>query len=264
MEDAYSKTNIWRFEEKYWLADHDLLIEESPVRLVVDGGPKTVLMATPGQERELAAGFALTMGWARPGDPAPAAAWHPQVQEVRLNGLKTPPPEPAIVKSVGGGPLGPTDVPQVEAEFYLEQEVVLGLTRTMTQDQRLYRKTGASHAAAIFDGTGAPLVLAEDAGRHNALDKAVGALWLQGRLSQARAVSFSGRLSLEMVLKAARAGMGVLVGVSAPTAPAVRAAHEARVTVGGFSRGERLNLYTHPWRVIHKGKPLSWEHEGEN
>lgn len=251
---GYWKT--WRLRRGEWREKQDALIEEVSVTIVIGGNEIAELMATPGWERELAAGFMVTMGWAKPQDPPPPpAAWNPKKREVHLDSAGHAVPESGP-RASGGGPLGPLSAPGAPDDFTLELDVILGLTETMAKGQTLFKNTGATHAAAFFDKNGTPMVTAEDVGRHNAMDKATGFLWLKGELAKARAAALSGRLSLEMVLKGARAGLGLLISVSAPSAPAVRKAHELGITLAGFSRGGQVNIYTHPYRITIGGEPL--------
>jgi FdhD protein len=110
--------------------------------------------------------------------------------------------------------------------------------------QALFGATGAAHAAAAIDGTGTPLVLREDIGRHNAVDKVVGRLLLDGRLPASELALFvSGRASFEMVQKAWSAGFAAVVAVSAPSALAVETARAAGITLAGFARNGAMKLY---------------------
>lgn len=256
MDNPCGDWNTWRLRRGEWRKSQDTLIEEVTVKVVMGGSEIAGLMATPGWERELAAGFLITMGWARPQDPAPPAIWEPEKREVHLDMSVRSAPESGP-RASGGGTLGPLSAPQAPDDFTLELDVVLGLTQAMAGGQVLFKKTGATHAAAFFDKKAALMVTAEDVGRHNAVDKAVGFLWLKGELAKARAAALSGRLSLEMVLKGARAGLGLMVSVSAPSAPAVRKAQELGITLAGFSRGGQVNIYTHPHRVTIDGQSLA-------
>ena len=123
------------------------------------------------------------------------------------------------------------------------------LMRQMGGQQRVFQQTGGSHAAAVFDSAGTLLAVAEDLGRHNALDKAIGlALLRRGDLTGCGAV-LSSRLSLEMVLKAVRSGIEILLAVSAPTSLAIEVAQRFGVTLCGFVREGRATIYTHPQRI---------------
>ena len=255
MDNPCGDWKTWRLRRGKWQKSQDALIEEVPVKVVMGKSEIAGLMATPGRERELAAGFLVTMGWASPRNPAPPTVWKPEKREVHLDMTVGSAPESGP-RASGGGTLGPLSAPRGPDDFTLELDVVLGLTQAMAGGQVLFKKTGATHAAAFFDKSGTQMVTAEDVGRHNAVDKAVGFLWLKGELVKARAAALSGRLSLEMVLKGARAGLGLMVSVSAPSAPAVRKAQELGITLAGFSRGGQVNIYTHPHRVTINGKPL--------
>ena len=116
--------------------------------------------------------------------------------------------------------------------------------------QRLFDRTGGLHAAALFDADGGAVAVAEDIGRHNAVDKVVGRLFLDGRLPASRLLlQVSGRVSFEIVQKAHAAGVPVVAAVSAPSSLAVSAADRFGITLAAFVRGDRLSVYAHPERV---------------
>ncbi len=128
-------------------------------------------------------------------------------------------------------------------------EILLGLMETMRVAQSGFAESGGLHAAAAFDPDGVLIAIREDVGRHNAMDKLVGALaadrWPLGEL----VVTVSGRVSFELVQKAAVVGLGIVAGVSAASSLAVDLADELGVTVAGFVRPGGFNLYTHPERI---------------
>ncbi|MCZ6828283.1 MAG: formate dehydrogenase accessory sulfurtransferase FdhD [Gammaproteobacteria bacterium] len=124
------------------------------------------------------------------------------------------------------------------------------LMTKMREDQQIFQQTGGSHAAAIFDEAGTILAVAEDLGRHNALDKAIGMVLLQRGSVSGCGVVLSSRLSLEMVLKAVRTGLQMMLAVSAPTSLAIEVADKFGVTLCGFVREQRATVYTHPQRVL--------------
>jgi FdhD protein len=135
--------------------------------------------------------------------------------------------------------------------------VVAAAVAALRDAQGVFARTGGTHGAAAHDAAGERLAAREDVGRHNAVDKVVGALLRERRVGARLAggaappalLVVSGRASFEMVQKAARAGIAVLASVSAPTTLAVDLAESANVTLAGFVRGSSLNVYTHPWRV---------------
>ncbi len=131
----------------------------------------------------------------------------------------------------------------------IERESFAELMAQMRAGQIIFEETGGSHAAAIFDASGKVLAVAEDLGRHNALDKVIGAVLLQQDNLAGCGVVLSSRLSLEMVLKAVRAGLEIMLAVSAPTSLAIEVANRFDVTLCGFVRGTRATVYTHPERI---------------
>ncbi len=128
----------------------------------------------------------------------------------------------------------------------------VSLMSQMREGQVIFEETGGSHAAAIFDGEGKVLAVAEDLGRHNALDKVIGMVLLQRGNLKGCGVVLSSRLSLEMVLKAIRANLEIMLAVSAPTSLAIEVAKKFGVTLCGFVRGTRATVYTHPQRIVNK------------
>lgn len=113
-----------------------------------------------------------------------------------------------------------------------------------------FKRTGGLHATALFDAAGRLLALREDVGRHNAMDKVIGAALQEGALPlRRRILCVTGRLSFELVQKAALAGAPILVGIGAPSSLAIELAAEANMTLAGFARGGRVNLYTAPERI---------------
>ena len=141
-------------------------------------------------------------------------------------------------------------LPTVEDSLRLERKAFAPLMEQMRKGQQIFRQTGGSHAAAIFDNGGKVLAVAEDLGRHNALDKAIGMVLLQQGNVNNCGVVLSSRLSLEMVLKAVRTGLQMMLAVSAPTSLAIEVANKFGVTLCGFVREQRATVYTHPQRVL--------------
>jgi FdhD protein len=119
----------------------------------------------------------------------------------------------------------------------------------MREGQTLFQRTGGSHAAVLFEGSGVWRGLAEDIGRHNALDKVLGLLLLEGRSPRGLGAVLSGRVSGEMVAKAVQAGLEILAAVSAPSAMAVEVAAASGLTLCAFVRENRMTVFTHPYRI---------------
>jgi FdhD protein len=128
--------------------------------------------------------------------------------------------------------------------------VIAALPQALRETQRIFEQTGGLHASGLFDASGTLLSVREDVGRHNAVDKLVGEALLRGDLPLSeRVLMVSGRVSFEIVQKAAMAGVPMICAVSAPSSLAVETARELGITVVGFVRGQSFNVYTHPDRV---------------
>ncbi|TMK40306.1 MAG: formate dehydrogenase accessory sulfurtransferase FdhD [Actinobacteria bacterium] len=233
----------------------DQVAVEEPLELMVDGVPFTVTMRTPGQDEELAAGLLYTEGLITRapelGPPEDLAA-----NAVDVTGpLEAQPAARPFYSSSACGVCGKgaleqlaLDCPELEPGPVVERGVLAGLPERMRQPT--FQRTGGLHAAAVFSLGGELELLREDVGRHNALDKVVGRCLLDARLPLAGSVMcVSGRLSFELVSKTVRAGARVLVGVGAPSSLAVELARDRNLTLAGFARAGRVNVYSAPERV---------------
>jgi FdhD protein len=254
----------------------DEVATEEPleVRVLAGEGPErrhsiAVTMRTPGHDRELAAGFLFTEGiLTRPDqvrDIAHCAPGRPNSGNIVNVALAPGTPFDAsrlsrnVYTTSSCGICGKTSLDMVRAvlpgpvsgEFRLEERAVLELSRRLRRSQILFSRTGGLHAAALFDALGALLRVREDVGRHNAVDKIVGSLFLEGRLPAGRTLLWvSGRAGYELVQKALMAGIPVLAAVGAPTSLAVAAAREFGMTLIGFLREGRFNVYAGEHRVV--------------
>ncbi|MCU0663226.1 MAG: formate dehydrogenase accessory sulfurtransferase FdhD [Myxococcota bacterium] len=140
-------------------------------------------------------------------------------------------------------------LPCVEDTMVVDAEVLGRVARSLTASQRLFDRCGGTHAVALFDQGGKTLSFAEDMGRHNALDKAIGKRLLRGESTAHCGAMLSGRVSLEMVGKCARAGIELIAAVSAPTSLAIEAAERTGITLCAFVREQRASVFTHARRV---------------
>jgi FdhD protein len=142
------------------------------------------------------------------------------------------------------------EAPRVESTLRVGASIIAALPERLRTGQRAFAVTGGLHATGLFDGHGQLACLREDVGRHNAMDKVIGWAHLKGALPLAeRILCVSGRLSFELVQKAAVAGCPILVGVGAPSSLAVDLARDRRVTLCGFARRGSVNVYTETWRL---------------
>jgi FdhD protein len=213
-------------------------------------------MRTPGEDEELALGFLYGEGLiegARPAGPPDDLA----ANTVEVAGpLAHEPSSRAFYTTSSCGVCGKGALEEVAVHAppaapgpVVSQELLARLPDRLRQPT--FERTGGLHATGLFTDTGDPIAVREDVGRHNAMDKVIGWALRSGILPlHGRMLCVSGRLSFELVQKAARAGAPVLVGVGAPSSLAVRLADEQRITLAGFARGDRVNVYTSPERAI--------------
>jgi len=237
-------------------AERDSVAVEEPLEIRVNGEPVAVTMRTPGHDEELALGFCLSEGI------EPVAARVPSDLASNTIEVDAPGFDAAALRRnfftssscgvCGKGALEAVAVeaPRVEAGWTVSHELVASLPDRLREDQGAFAATGGIHATGLFDREGALLCAREDVGRHNAMDKVVGWAFDEDRLPLAGAIlCVSGRLSFELVQKAAVAGCPVLVAVGAPSSLAVELASDRGITLCGFVRDGRMNVYSEPWRL---------------
>ncbi|EME68524.1 formate dehydrogenase accessory protein [Paramagnetospirillum caucaseum] len=244
-------------------ADFDWVAEEIPVSLEYNGIAHAVMLATPADLKDFALGFSLTEGIAAtPADLRDievdilprGIAVRIELAGQRFDLLKRR--RRALAGRTGCGLCGTESLDQVvrglppvtAAATFRPAAMAEALAR-LRAGQHLLGKTGATHAAAWMDVGGHVALIREDVGRHNALDKLVGALARRGIDATAGAALVTSRASFEMVQKAASAGIGMLAAVSAPTLLAVQTAERLGVTLVGFARQDRSVVYAHGWRL---------------
>jgi FdhD protein len=234
--------------------EDDVAIEE-PLEIRVDGSPLAVTMRTPGHDEELALGFlygeGLIIGPAEVGPTEDFAANTVDVQ----GPLARDPGTRRFYTTSSCGVCGKGALEEVAVHSPpLPQGPVVGRSLVARLpdllEQPTFERTGGLHATGLFEPGGALLIEREDVGRHNAMDKVVGRALLDGLVPLGeRILCVSGRLSFELVQKAAVAGAPILVGVGAPSSLAVSLAGDRGVTLCGFARRGSMNVYTHPQRI---------------
>lgn len=250
----------------------DRLATEEPLEIRAQGPGQrpvqvAVTMRTPGSDFELAAGFLLTEGLVRAReeidtirycDPGPSGEQHYNVLTVRLR-------RPLDVERLGRnflatsscGVCGKASIDQLEVSCaplppgpVVRRDVIEALPDALRAAQQGFALTGGIHATGLFDVDGGLLDAREDVGRHNAMDKLIGAELLAGRIPASDRIALvSGRASFELVQKAGVAGIPVLCAVSAPSTLAVETARRLGMTLVGFLRGRSFNVYAHPERL---------------
>ena len=234
----------------------DEVAVEEPLEIRVGGRAIAVTMRTPGHDEELALGFLYSEGVApvRASIPSDLAANTIEAEVLSFD------PErlsrnfytTSSCGVCGKGALEAVAVeaPRVTSDLRLATALVAELPERLRAAQATFAATGGLHATGVFDADGDLLCVREDVGRHNAMDKAIGWAFLEGRLPLERNVlCVSGRLSFELVQKAAVAGCPVVVAVGAPSTLAVDVARDRGVTLCGFVRNGRVNVYSEPWRI---------------
>ncbi len=238
---------------------------EEPLEIRIRGRAVATTMRTPGHDEELAAGFLLSEAIIQArADLQTISAVSDNVVEVELNPTVEFSPAPAerfgtITSSCGL--CGKTSIEFIRQRFPLidftsdptriAESILLSLPERLRGAQGNFARTGGIHAAGIFDTNGNPLVVREDIGRHNAVDKAIGRAFLDGLLPLNRHVLVvSGRSSFEIVQKALAAGIPIVAAVSAPSSLAINFARECGQTLIGFLRPPTFNVYSHIERVV--------------
>ena len=237
----------------------DLLAAEEPLEIRVDGAPLTVTMRTPGHDIDLAAGFLFTEGLLpRLDDVREIRMCDENVADVSVK----PEAEPLAARMAAHreflttsacGVCGKDSIASVRVrsvfdvaadQVRVSPAVLAGLPGRLREAQRVFSRTGGLHAAGLFGPDGALLVLREDVGRHNAVDKVSGWALRNGLLPLAGHVLLvNGRASFELVQKAVMIGVPVLAAVSAPSSLAASLAQETGLTLVGFLRGTTMNVY---------------------
>lgn len=246
----------------------DCLTTEEPLEVRVQSpgrAPETlaVTMRTPGHDFELAVGFCVTERLLAPADVVTVAYCLDAPAEQRFNVVTVRTRRPVAVPdrrftvSASCGVCGKAtlddalgDLAAVTAGPAVKRSTLVGLPDRLRSEQRVFDATGGLHAAGLFERDGSLVALREDVGRHNALDKLVGRLALTSRLPADTVIlTVSGRVSYEIVQKAAVAGIPVVCAVSAPSSLAVDAARRTGQTLVGFLRGDRFNVYAGSERI---------------
>ncbi len=276
---ALSELKIVRHHDgKAYPAD-DVVAREEPLEVRLNDQPLVYLMRLPGDDVLLAAGFCMSEGLisdrsqiellhhcmegdelsldvARDEDgrgPGPGPGNLVEIKARLPEGTERFLTARVIRTGCGGADLDrEVDLEGLEVESgeRFPSEVISRAPVLLLDGQSVFQETGGTHGAGIFDAGGNIIVVKEDVGRHNAVDKVLGYLLLSGIPASDKGLVLSGRLSYEMVLKAARAGIPLVCSVSAPTALGVEVGLRTGVTLVGFVRGGAFNVYSHPERVL--------------
>lgn len=266
----------WRIQRLTDQGEHTIdsgVVIEEPLEIRLDGQSVAVLMRTPGMEKELAAGFCLGEGLVANlmdialvrhcGRAVPSEVSEgDQLDEsrnrvdVRLmpgasKSLQQTDTAQLIRSGCGRTSVGTLveNLPPIDADIQVAAEKFPRMLGQITREQAAYRAAGGIHAASVFDLHGRAIVVCEDIGRHNAVDKAAGYCLLRNIPLQDKIVVSTGRASYDMVAKGVRLGVPIMASISSPTSLAVELAEALNCTLVGYLRGKALNVYTHGWRL---------------
>lgn len=261
---------IHRFVAGKWTDAPDAVVTEEPLQLLLDGKPLAVVMRTPGADVELALGLLYAEGIIRSkgdvrgitisadagetedGLAVEAALVESNHVDVRLAARPRRKPERSMLSSSACGVCGTQMIEDLRRDLSVlapglrvDPATLEGLVDRLRAGQGVFERTGGLHAAGLFEPNGEAIALREDIGRHNAVDKVVGRLLLDGRLPASGAVLVvSGRAGYEIVQKAINAGIPLVAAVGAPSSLAVALAREFNQTLVGFLRDDRFNVYS--------------------
>jgi FdhD protein len=265
MDESSHRVELIRVSDNRLDATSDRVAVEAPLEVRLNGHSFAVIMRTPGSDADLAAGFLLAEGVVRSGADIQRfdttedtrvlnvvlsrsrAEILPELLDGRRNVAQN-----SSCGLCGRRTLESLDIdrPSLAVDWHLDVDVVRGFPESLRHAQPAFDETGGLHAAGLFDLDGHLQLSAEDVGRHNAVDKLLGRMLTAGRLPLSRSALFvSGRSSFEIVQKAFIAGIPLVAAVSAPSSYAVDLADRTGITLIGFVRDNRFNLYTHAARV---------------
>ena len=266
---------VRRWEGGRWSEQADAVVTEEPLQLLLDGEPLSVVMRTPGHDVELALGLFFAEGImstladvdfvrisAESGETEDRVRLDASIVEsnhvdVRLRTAPRRRPERAMLSSSACGVCGAVMIDDLRPDLValrpgpaIDAGLLTSLVDKLRVAQGVFERTGGLHAAGLFDTTGRPVCVREDIGRHNAVDKVVGRMLLDGGVPiQDAVLVVSGRAGYEIVQKAITAGIPIVAAVGAPSSLAVALAREFGQTLVGFLRGERFNVYSAPERL---------------
>jgi len=266
---------IARWRSGAWREERDQVAAEEPLQILLDGAPLSIVMRTPGNDLELALGLLWAERVIRSRDDVASVRISAEAAEndgslpvagdlvesnqidIHLRSAGGRRPQRSFLSSSACGVCGATtveslalDFPVLEPGTTLDASILTRLADRLRDQQRIFESTGGLHAAGLFDTAGELELLREDIGRHNAVDKVVGRAFLDRALPlRDRVLAVSGRAGYEVVQKAVAAGIPILAAVGAPSSLAVATAERFGMTLVGFLREDRFNVYTSPERI---------------
>jgi FdhD protein len=260
MTDEVKKFTILRVSERGKNEVEDVVVREFPLTIILDNQELVTLLCTPKDLKYLAIGFLSSEGLIENKSEIRKIVLDDRrgVVRVETEGDKGVAAEPLFKRIITSGcgrgaafysAADTTNQARVESQMKISTGEVFALAKEFQHCSQVYRATGGVHSAALCDAKGI-LTFAEDIGRHNAIDKIFGECILKDIPTDDRIIITSGRISSEILLKTAKRNIPILISIAAPTDLAVDLASRLGVTLVGFVRGRRMNVYAEGWRVI--------------
>lgn len=274
---SFSEVSVSRIFKEQHIDENDVLAVEEPLEIRIGFAEKnirkhqaiSITMRTPGDDFELAVGFLFTEGIIKSAEQIKDVKHCGKIgqigfentvrvdlhEDVKVDFKKL---ERHFYTTSSCGVCGKTSIEALQTgatkiesnDFVIESELIHDLPRKLLKKQSVFERTGGLHASALFDRNGKIDILREDVGRHNALDKVIGAKFLERKTPlDDKILLLSGRISFELVQKSLMAGIPIIVAVGSPSSLAVELAEEFNITLIGFVREERFNIYTEKQRV---------------
>ncbi|MGB7294664.1 MAG: formate dehydrogenase accessory sulfurtransferase FdhD [Candidatus Aminicenantales bacterium] len=247
------KVRLTRFSPRGLVRTDDFVAAEEPLVIYINEKPFVSLFSTPDALQALAVGFLYASGILRDKNDLAAAEIEVKDKAVLVKTDRQFPKErPFGIGSGCGGNLlfGPTGlIAPLKSDLRVSPEMIFSLTEEFQSRALIFKETGGTHCAAVC-GPEEILFFAEDIGRHNAVDKVIGQALLAGVPLEDKLLLLSGRIAYDISIKAARGGIPICVSRAAPTSAALEFGERIGLTMIGFVRGKRLNIYTHPERIL--------------
>jgi len=238
----------------------DDIVVEGQVTLYINGRPYSTLSVTPFEIKELAVGHLMAEGMIGKLDEIIELKISEGRVDVQLS-KEIPIEETQIISTECGSP-GRKISPRIwmknkmkTGSIKFSPQAIMNAIKNLNSLAETYRKTGGTHAAALMDEHTNLLAISEDIGRHNAVDKVIGKAVLQGLNFNATFLASTGRVTSDIVIKSANVGIPMVISISAPTDKGIKLAEMMGLTLVGFARGKRFNIYTHPERIILNENP---------
>ncbi len=262
------KVNITKIHKGVIKEEIDLVLIESPIDIVVNSEPLVNIICLNKDLKELTAGFLFSIGiintiddiFKIKVDQVEGKVYVELEKSLDLSKILEMNPVSRVIDTTCGIPspwrnlikeklIETDDILNLNSQFIVSSELIFSSLIEMQKNTQLFRETGGCHGAAIFEAEGNLIAVSEDIGRHNAIDKVIGALLLKKESFNNKILTSTGRLTGDSVLKAVRAQIPIVASLSAAIDSGIRLASSYGITLIGFARGKRMNIYTNPKRI---------------